>query len=209
MLNAILPKGAPFFDFLLQQNKIMCSVCALIPRLLEQERASEPQLHQEATNLEEEADKVYVSLIKELSQAFITPIDREDILRIGKEQETTIDLLQNLVVRLHVLNVGQGPFMLHRLAINMNEMTLLTSSMLEGLSQKKDSHDTRAFRALRNECEVLISSGLGEIWDVQDITPQAVLTILKSSRAYDRMEQALGQIVELAEAIEEAVMKNV
>jgi uncharacterized protein Yka (UPF0111/DUF47 family) len=215
MLKGLLPKGAPFFEYLLQQNKVMCSISALIPRLVEKSgpaRAVLPArdgIQQEADVLEREGDALYLQLIRDLSQTFITPIDREDILRIGKELEAMCDLLENLVARLHVFNLPFYPLQMKRIAKNINGMVLLTRSMLEGLAQKRDSHDTRAFRVLQDECEVLLSAGLGEALDVQEMTPQTVMGALKLTRAYDRMEQAVHQVAELAEAIEEAVLKNV
>lgn len=209
MLKAFLPKGAPFFELLLQQNTIMCALCALIPRLMGKDGCGETDLRTDAAKLEEEGDEVYLTIIKELSQTFITPIDREDILRIAKEQESMTDLLQNLVTRVYVLSISNPPFPLQKIAENLHKMTLLTSSMLQGLSKRKDSHDTTAFRHLRNESEMLINSGLGEVLDVTEMTPLNIFSTLKLTRAFDRMEQALEQVNELVESIEEAVLKNV
>ena len=209
MLEALLPKGAPFFAYLSDQNRIMRSLCALVPRPMAEGRAVEAEMNREATRLEEEGDTVYTTLIKSLSQTFITPIDREDILRIAKEQENTIDLLQNLVARIFVFNMDHWPAPLQKIAQNLSAMVTLTGPMLARLAEKKDIDNMPAFRDLRNECEALLSSGLGEALDVPEMTPGAVLTTLKLTRAYDRMEQALVQIVGLAEAIEEAVLKNV
>ena len=44
-------------------------------------------VHKEIAFLEEEADLLHGKIIRALSQTFITPIDREDILRINQEQE--------------------------------------------------------------------------------------------------------------------------
>ncbi|MDL2313686.1 DUF47 family protein [Desulfovibrio sp. OttesenSCG-928-C14] len=209
MLNAFLPKGAPFFELLLQQNAIMCSVCALVPDMLDAEEPGGQDLHNQAARLEEEGDALYATIIRALSQTFITPIDREDILAIAKEQEYMTDLAQNLMARLYIFDIAAPPFPLRELAHNLQEMALLSSSMLRGLAARKDSHNTKAFRALRNKSEMLISSGLGEVLDDTQMTPQAVLATLKLSRAFDRMEQAMDQITDLVEAIEEAVLKNV
>jgi len=209
MLDAFLPKGAPFFKLLLEQNAIMCSACDLVSRLLENEILGEVDLRPDVEKLEEEGDAAYMHMIRELSQTFITPIDREDILRIAKEQEGMIDRVHNLIGRLYVFNIVKPPVPMQRLAHNLNEMALLSASMLKGLAVRKDSHDTRAFRALINESEMLISHGLEEVLTGTELTPEAVFTTLKLTRAFDRMEQALHQVIDLAEAIEEAVLKNV
>lgn len=209
MLDAWLPKSAPFFDYLLRQNKIMCALCALVPRALTQERAAEAEIKQEMRRLEEEGDVLYATLVKGLAQTFITPIDREDILRIGMEQENTIDLLQNLVLRLYVLHMGRPwPESMQKIAQNLSTMCGLTNVMLDGLSQRKGSYDMREFRDLCGECDELLSSGLGEAFTVPEVDAGSVFMALKLARAYDRLEQLLIQVVELAEAVKEAVLKN-
>jgi len=208
MFNALLPKGAPFFELLLQQNQILCTVTAGLVTILENQALID-ESHREISLLEEEADTLYAALTKHLSQTFITPIDREDILHINKAQEDAIDMFQNLATRLHIYEFSRIRFPMLQLAMKSRNMTLLTRSMLEGLSHKKDSHDSRAFRELKNECEMLLSVGIMELYDPPNQTATDILDIMKWSQAYDRMEMAVNEVVGLAEAIEEAVLKNV
>ena len=209
MLDSWLPKGAPFFEYLSEQNRILCSLCALLPRSIAEGQATEAEMNEEAIKLEEEGDAVYTTLITKLSQTFITPIDREDILRIGKEQENTIDLLRNLVARLYVFKIHTWPYPMEKITQNLSSMVALTGPMLAGLAEKRTIRKMKMFRELRNECETLISYGLGEALNGSGTTHEDTLNTLKLTRAYDRLEQALFQIVELGEAIEEAVLKNV
>ena len=208
MFNALLPKSAPFFELLLQQNDILCRITAGTAQILEDPNLLESS-HREISLLEEEADRLYATVMKHLSQTFITPIDREDILYINKAQESAIDMFHNMATRLHIYEFSRVCFPLAQLAVAAKNMTLLTGSMLKGLSCKKDSHDSRAFRALKYECEMLLSTGIMELYDVQNPTPADNLEIIKWSQAYDRMEMAINEIIELGEAIEEAVLKNV
>lgn len=165
--------------------------------------------HREISALEDDADTLHLAITKHISQTFITPIDREDILHINKVQEEAIDLMHNMANRLYIFEFSRIRFPMLQLARTLEEMVLLTRSMLEGLSQKRDSHNTKFFRTLRGECEMLLSMGLGELHDLEEPTYNDILSILKWNQAYDRMELAVNQVVELAETIEEAVLKNV
>ncbi len=208
MFNALLPKGAPFFELLLQQNKILCSVATALAELLENNTGIDKP-HRGISLLEEEADSIHLAITKHLSLTFITPIDREDILHINKTQEEAIDLIRNTANRLYIFEFSYVRFPMLQLARNLKLMAQLTKSMLEGLSQKRDSHNTKVFWALRNECEMLLSMGLGELHDIKEPAPADILNILKWTQAYDRMEMAVNQVTALAESIEEAVLKNV
>jgi uncharacterized protein Yka (UPF0111/DUF47 family) len=208
MFNFLLPDGAPFFELLLEQNDKLRASSAALTAVLENLADMETK-HREISDLEAEADRIHARIARHLSRAFITPIDREDILHITKAQEEAIDNLFNTVNRLYIFEFPQIRFPMLRLARVLQEMILLTGSMLRGLSEKRDSHETRAFRSLRNESEMLLSMGLVELHDLDSPTPAGLLDILKWIQVYDRLESAINKIVELAETIDEAVLKNV
>ena len=195
-------------ELLLEQNESLCKVAGSLVNLLE-DHTEIDKLHREISLLEEEADRIYVSIGRHLSQTFITPMDREDLLHINKAQEDAIDLMRDTANRLHIFEFKRIRFPLFQLARSLVEMAALTNSMLRGLSRKKDSHDTKAFRVLRDECEMLLGMGVAELNDLQNPTVQDLLGVHKWSQIYDRMELAVARVVELAETIEEAVLKYV
>ena len=169
MFASLLPKSAPFFEMLLEQNSHLRHMSRLLLAMLE-DLSKMDEGHKEIALIEEEADKLHVRIIRDLSQTFITPIDREDILRINQEQEEALD----------------------------------------GLTRREDCHKTRAFRYLRGECDMLLAVGLAELMDdQQEITPARLMNIMKWSQAYDRISLLLENVNNLAETIEEAVLKNV
>ena len=209
MITALLPKGAPFFELLLEQNALLCKAAANVAKIFEGKQPDADKLRQEITALEDQADHVYLAITRHLSQTFITPIDREDILHINKAQEATIDLVHNLSNRFYLLELKHVRFPMVQLARTIKNMVLLTGSMLEGLSQKRDSHNTKEFQFLCGECEMLLSMGIRELYDLDKPTVDSVLDLLKWTRAYDRIEAVVNQVTQLAETIEEAVLKNV
>jgi len=208
MFNALLPKGAPFLELLLQQNQLLGFVSAELVNLFENE-SDEEKLRQGISKLEADADKIHLAITRHLSRAFITPIDREDILHINNAQEEVIDLYNNLTARFHILELTRIPAPMLQMARTLNQMAGLTRSMIEGLSKKKDSHNTREFLALRDEFEKLLRAGVQELYAVEKLELETLLAIVKRTRAYDRMEQIVDRMVTLFEAIEEAVLKHV
>lgn len=208
MFPSLLPKSAPFFELLLEQNTKLHGVADQLVSLMDK-NTDKDNAHKTAAELEEQADMLHQRITRDLSQTFITPIDREDILRINQAQEEAIDFIRNLITRLHIYDFPRMRFPALQLAKTQLEMVVLTHSMLRGLSHKKDSHNTRQFRELRGECEMLLSVGIAELQDVTELTPQSIIDMVKWTQAYDRMELAVDQVVKLAETIEEAVLKNV
>ena len=208
MFASLLPKGAPFFELLLEQNEILCAMTEKLVSLIEGHAETAPNLYAIA-ELEKKADKIELAVTRHLSQTFITPIDREDILHINKAHEDAIDHIHNLSNRFYVLDLERPLFPMIQLSRTLCKMAPLTNAMLVGLSKKMDSHNSRMFWSLRAECEMLLSTGLAELHDNCPPTPEGIIKLLKWNQVYDRLELAVNQVVKLAETIEEAVLKNV
>ncbi|WP_291438906.1 DUF47 family protein [Desulfovibrio sp.] len=209
MFPALLPKSAPFFAMLEEQNELLRRMSGLLVEMLE-DVANMDRVHKEIAFLEEEADVLHSQIIRDLSQTFITPIDREDILRINQEQEECMDCLHSLSTRLHIFEFTGIRFPALQMARTISAMLDLSRLMLEGLAHRRDCHKTRAFRILRGECDMLLAVGLAELFDEQqELTVPQIMRTLKWSQAYERMSILLEQVNALAETIEEAVLKNV
>ncbi|MEG6503940.1 MULTISPECIES: DUF47 domain-containing protein [unclassified Desulfovibrio] len=209
MFPALLPKSAPFFAMLEEQNGLLRRMAGLLVEMLE-DVANMDRVHKEIAFLEEAADVLHSQIIRDLSQTFITPIDREDILRINQEQEECMDCLHSLSTRLHIFEFTGIRFPALQMGRTISAMLDLSRLMLEGLAHRRDCHKTRAFRNLRGECDMLLAVGLAELLDEQqEITVPQIMRTLKWSQAYERMSILLEQVNALAETIEEAVLKNV
>jgi len=208
MFAKLLPKSAPFFELLLNQSDLLLETakhleqCFVEPKILDEK-------YKIITLLEEKADALHTHITRALSQTFITPIDREDIWHINQAQEDCIDFLQNLVTRMRIYAFECIRFPSLKLMETMCKMLELTRMMVIGLSKKQDVHKTRAFRALRSDCEMLLSVGLAELYDRAELQEESLLEVLKWTRAYDSLEQTVEEVVKLAESIEGAVLKNV
>ena len=208
MFAKLLPKSTPFFELLLKQNDLLLGTATHLEQSFIDLSAIDAE-YKTIALLEEEADAIHALITRELSQTFITPIDREDILHINQAQEDCIDVLQHLAARMHIYDFERMRFPALKLVGTMREMLQLTRTMLIGLSKKQDVHKTRAFRALRSDCDMFLSVGLAELYDRAAAEEESTLEMIKWTRAYDRLEQVVEQVVKLAEAIEEAVLKNV
>ncbi len=209
MFPALLPKSAPFFAMLEEQNGLLRRMAGMLVEMLEDVSRMDA-IHKEIAFQEESADVLHGKIIRALSQTFITPIDREDILRINQELVECMDCLHSLSTRLHIFEFTRIRFPALQMVRTIGSMIDLTRLMLEGLANRRDCHKTRAFRNLRGECDMLLAVGLAELMDEhQELSPSTIMQVLKWSQAYERMGILLEQVNALAETLEEAVLKNV
>jgi len=60
----------------------------------------------------------------------------------------------------------------------------------------------------KKECEMLLLSGLGELYDHPNLSPAETMEIIKWTHVYDRIDKAFNRAWQLAKAIEGIVLKN-
>ena len=208
MFAALLPKSAPFFEMLFAQNALLCQVAEQNVRLFGN-LENRYYAYKSIAEIEHEADTLYRKISRALSATFITPIDREDILRISQGQEECIDRFQSLAARITSYNIPDMLFPAQRTAAMLKDMLILTTEMLHGLHKRHDCHKSRVFRNLREECDSLVAVGLAELMEESDLNSSSLPSVLKWMQIYDGLELVLRQVTDLSEHIEEAVMKNV
>ena len=209
--SKLLPHDGNFFEQINQHANCILQAAQALSQLVTHyaDPAQRQQYTQQVIDAEDRADAITHAVNTMLHKTFITPIDREDILRINRVQSEAIALVYNLANRLYIFEFSVIRFPMIQLARILKDMTMLTEAMLEGLSKKRDSHNSRMFRALRADCEMILSMAIVELYDLEEPTVPDIMGILKWSQAYDRAEIALAQVTKLAETIEEAVLKHV
>lgn len=122
MFARLLPRSAPYFEYFERQNSIMQEMAKLLVAIVDAEQDAEACLKRMA-RLESEADELQHTIIHELSQTFITPIDREDIYAISTAQERTIDSLNGLGTRFFLFSFVHVRFPAKKMILNIREMT--------------------------------------------------------------------------------------
>ncbi len=208
MFASLLPKTAPFFEMLMEQNAMLRRATEMNLELFTSPEGR-VECNARISTQENEADDMYRRIMRALSATFITPIDREDILRIAQETEECLDRIQRVSIRLTAFSMPAVLFPARRVAEILVEMCGLTTAMLEGLPKRHDAHRTRAFRTLREECDSLLAIGLAEVMEDSGDSARTQVMVLKWIQIYESLEFVIRQFTELFEHIEEAVMKNV
>ena len=208
MAFTLFPKSIRFFDMLIKQNQILKEIAADL-NLIFEDFTKVDEAFKRINVKEVEGDELCREIARQLSQTFITPIDREDIYRINLAQEDSINFLKNIAGRARVSGLSRILFPAKKMMGNVNLMAIHTGQMIEALKgQKEVSQIVRQIKNLKGECEMLLSTGLSEIQDAEITELKAVVDIIKWVQVYDRIEQVIERIDDLSDAIEEVVLKN-
>ncbi|EKD34469.1 MAG: hypothetical protein ACD_75C02324G0003 [uncultured bacterium] len=208
MAFTLFPKSIRFFDMLIKQNEILKEIAADL-NLIFEDFSKVDEAFKRINVKEVEGDELCREIARQLSQTFITPIDREDIYRINLAQEDSINFLKNIAARARVSGLSRILFPARKMLGNVNLMAIHTGQMIEALkAQQEVSPIVRQIKNLKGECEMLLSTGLAELQDAEITEFRAVVDIIKWVQVYDRIEQVIERVDDLSDAIEEVVLKN-
>jgi len=208
-LSRFIPKTAPFFELLQKQNALLQEATTLLEKISLNDPSAEQAL-QRLHVLEDEADRLNGEIAWELSQTFITPIDREDIGAINLMQERAIDGIRTLGRRIFLAGFIYNRFPAQRMITELGNMSKDTGEMLFLLSAKRPvTGPLHTLKARKEDCDTQLDVGLGELMDDTLSSPDAVRDTMLWGQLYDRIDSTIGLVSDLADTLEQVALKYV
>jgi hypothetical protein len=156
--------------------------------------------------LEREADELTRSIFAELNQTFITPLDREDIQRIAAKTDDVIDFIEGIAGRIKSYHVTSAPpYMLEiakELLNAIKEVELLISRLKNVKADKSLVEHCRKISDIEHAIDDLYRAAVGDLFETSD-----AVTIIKLKDIYEAIEAASDRCLDVADVIEDIVLK--
>jgi uncharacterized protein len=204
----LFPKAPKFFEFFREQNRIIVEAATVLNTILLDYGDCDVRC-QMINRLEADGDALNRTISQLLSTTFITPIDREDIHLINSSQETILNHIQAISNRIGVYEFTRMRFPAQRMVSNVKDMVTAIGVLLGMLENKGEVADyVGQVKHQKKECEMLLLSGLGELYDSPNTSSAELMEIIKWTHVYDRIDKAFNRAWQLAKAIEGVVLKN-
>ena len=204
----LFPKAPKFFEFFREQNRIIVEAATVLNTIVLDYGDCDVRC-QIINRLEADGDALNRTISQLLSTTFITPIDREDIHLINSSQETILNHIQAISNRIGVYEFTRMRFPAQRMVSNVKDMVTAIGVLLGMLENKGEVADyVGKVKYQKKECEMLLLSGLGELYDDPNASPAEMMEIIKWTHVYDRIDKAFNRAWQLAKAIEGVVLKN-
>ncbi|MCM0756586.1 DUF47 family protein [Desulfovibrio aminophilus] len=208
MSFSLFPKSPKFFDLFREQNRTIVQAATVLEKIVQEAGDCEERC-QTVNMIEAEGDIITRNITHQLSTTFITPIDREDIHEINVSQEAILNHIQAVSARIGVYGFTRVRFPARRMVSNLRMMVTEVGAMLAKLGGKEEvEQNVRRVKELKGECEMLLLSGLAELYDVSAENCANILDTMKWNQVYDRIDKAVGRSWGLAKTIEGIVLKN-
>ena len=162
--------------------------------------------HNKIKKLEREADGLTRSVFSELNKTFITPLDREDIQRIASKTDDVIDFIEGISGRIIRYKISSPPPYMLEIAKELSKATKEVEYMVSRLKNLKG--DKTIIDHCRNASDIehtiddLYRTALAELFETND-----AVYIIKMKDIYEALETASDRCVDVADVVEDIVLK--
>ncbi|MEK6752082.1 MAG: DUF47 family protein [Chloroflexota bacterium] len=194
-----------FQNLIEQQASLAYEGLRLLVRYFE---TSDPDVAEELSIKEKEADEVRRILIDELNRSFVTPFDREDIFALSRSIDDVIDYADTTVMEMVVLKVQPTVYM-QRIASLLKDAAYEILHAVQRLPKHPNvaiDHAQRA-KALENRVEAVYREAVADLFSgPEDL--HHVVEMLKLREVYRHLSNAADRGDEAANIIADIVVKK-
>ncbi len=167
-----------------------------------------PEIAEQLSMKEKEADEVRRILIDELNRTFVTPYDREDIFTLSRTIDDVLDYANSTVSEMEILKVHSTPY-LQRIASLLKEAAYEIHQAvmrLENHPKVAIDHAQRA-KALENRVEQVYREAIADLFSGPE-NIEHVVEMLKMREVYRHLSNAADRGDEAANVIADIVVKR-
>ena len=205
MLKFFKRKEDVFQRLIEQQASITYEALRLLVKYLD---THDPDVAEELSLKEKEADEVRRILIDELNRTFVTPFDREDIFSLSRSIDDVVDYADSTVMEMVILKVEPTPFM-QRMANLLKDAAYEIWQAVQRLPTHPsvaNDHANRA-KALENRVEAVYREAIADLFSgPEDV--HHVVEMLKMREVYRHLSNAADRGDEAANTIADIVVKK-
>ncbi|MEZ5351473.1 MAG: DUF47 family protein [Bryobacteraceae bacterium] len=201
----LLPREEKFFDYFLQQAKVMCDSARA---LATGARAGGAEMEQAAiaiAGLEKKGDEIIHETFVRLNQTFITPLDPEDIHVLASHLDDVIDGIEEAAHRIVAYRLDPVP----PEVIEVCDTLVTASSEIEkaflSLSKDKEllAHCVEINR-LEDKVEQIVRKAVAALFEVETNPIQ----LIKLKEVYEVLEKSADNCGDVADVLQEVAVKN-
>ena len=162
--------------------------------------------HTKIKKFEREADTLTRSVFAELNKTFVTPFDREDIQRIASKTDDIIDFIEGISGRTVSYHLATTPPYILEISKELTKATKEVEYMISKLGNLKGNPDIinhcRTTSDIEHTIDDLYRQAVGKLFETND-----AVIIIKHKDIYESIETASDRCVDVADVIEDIVLK--
>lgn len=205
MALRLVPQERAFFDLFRRDIATCREAVALFAAMLRDYRDLKGQaarLHE----LEHEGDRITSDIFALINRTFVTPFEREDLIALGSIIDTVLDQVDEVATMLVLYNVAQPSVYLLEGSTLLEGIVEALAAAIDRLESLKGLHPhVEEVHRLEHEADDLYHNAVAELFLPDTYTP---IDIIKWKSLYDLMERAFDKCEDVANVLENVVLKN-
>lgn len=158
------------------------------------------------SEIETEADILTRDIFSELNKTFITPLDREDMQRVASKIDDIIDFMDGIGARFASYKITEAPPHTKQMAEELVKATKEVEFMVAKLGNVKNPklmiEHCRQTSVIEHVIDDLYRLAISELFENND-----AINIIKLKDIYETMETASDRCVDVADVVEDIVLK--
>ena len=201
---SLLPHDQTFFDLFVEAGKNSVHSAQLLDKLM-REWPDAGTLHQDIVEAEHRGDKVTHDIIKRLNTTFVTPIDREDILRLSAALDDIVDLIEEVADYLTLYGIEAPMVQAQALArVLLDAIRQIDSAIPLMREFKSISKHTIEVHRLENEGDRIVRGAIACLFE-GGIDP---MVVIRWKDIFELLEDAIDATERAAFVLDGIVIKN-
>jgi len=158
-------------------------------------------------NYEKEADEKVHTIIKELNQAFITPIEREDILQLTMLLDDIVDGMEEFTALMDIYQILSSDHYIddftHYILKCAKEILLCMELMANGKLNQVEPHAI-TIKDHESKCDDLYRASLKNLFK----TETDPIKVMQYKEIYETLETIADRCQDVASTLQSIIMKN-
>ena len=201
----LLPKEEKFYEFFLQQVRIICEAAALLLQGAEAGNASLASAALKIRSLEQQGDEIIHEIYVRLNQTFITPLDPEDLHSLSSHLDDVLDGIEDAVHRMVAYRLDLIPPTVIELCRIVQSCAQALQHAFEALANNKRLVDhCIEINRLEEVADQLVRSAVSELFQNE----KDPIQVLKLKEIYEFLEQTTDAAEDVADSLQNVIVKN-
>jgi uncharacterized protein len=158
-------------------------------------------------NYERSGDDLVYELTTKLNTSFMTPIERDDILRLSIKMDDILDGIEHFAAHLEMFSLTDIDEYVHSFMDNIVKSTDEIVKALELLSKRKlveMREHAIAIKKLESVCDEIYRTSIKQLF----ITEKDPIRIIQFKDIYEQLEEVADYCEDVANTIEAIIMRN-
>ncbi|HUT08239.1 MAG TPA: DUF47 domain-containing protein [Candidatus Latescibacteria bacterium] len=203
----LFPKEQKFFVLFRQDAaNLKTGVLALQELVNNYEDVEKKYLH--IKDIEHQGDNITHEIFTKLRETFITPLDREDIHGLASGLDDVLDCIEGVASRMFFFHVAQPTPEVRKLVDIISKAVQQIFEAIDNLESLGHVHAfCKQINILEYEADVVCREAIADLFEKAE-TAAEIKDLIKLKEIYTRLEVAADRCEDVANVIEEIIVKS-